>query len=421
MSDTEELERLLAALPSIPVRRHPMGVAPPAERSIRDGHPWVYDTSILRGADSGQAGDLGVVFDRKDRFLAIGLIDPASPIRLRVLHRGTPAKIDEAWFRGRIREAWEARSALRDPSRQPTDGYRLVNGESDGMPGLVADLYAGTLVLKLYTAAWIPHLPPVVAGLASACSFDRLVLRLNRSMRKAPEALHGLADGAVLMGRPLEGPVVFRENGIRFEAEPVEGQKTGFFLDQRDNRARVESLSRGRDVLNVFSYTGGFSVYAARGGARSVTSVDISRPAIEAVERNLSLNRGHPAVAACRHVGVADDAFEVLERMAREGRRFGVVILDPPMFAQSAAQVEPALRAYGRLARLGLSVLERDGILVQASCSNRVPADDFFRAIEEAAVQERRPLREVATTGHALDHPVRFEGGAYLKCLFARA
>lgn len=417
----EQLQALLETLPVPSTRRHALGVTPPAERSIRDGHPWVYGTSIQRGADLGKPGDLGVVFDRKDRFLAIGLIDPHSPIRLRVLHQGSSAKIDDDWFLGKVRGAWELRAPLRDPSRALTDGYRVVNGESDGLPGLVADLYADTLVLKLYSAAWIPHLRPVVAALAASVPFGRLVLRINRSMRKEPDALLGLDDGRILFGSPLEGPVVFHENGLRFEAEPVEGQKTGFFLDQRDNRARVEALSDGLDVLNVFSYTGGFSVYAARGGARSVVSVDLSRKAIDAASRNLSLNRTHPAVAACRHEGVADDAFAVLESFARQGRRFGLVILDPPMFAQSVAQVEPALRSYARLTQLGLSVLERGGILVQASCSNRVPADSFFRAIEDAAQERGRPLREVSFTGHALDHPVAFSEGAYLKCLFAKA
>lgn len=420
VSDIESLNRLLDSLPAPATRRHALGVAPPAERSIRDGHPWVYGTSLTRGADVGNAGDFGVVFDRKDRFLAIGLIDPLSPIRLRVLHQGTPVKIDAEWFLERVRAARDLRAPLADPARQPTDGYRLVNGESDGLPGLVVDRYAGTLVLKLYTAAWIPHLRVVVPALAEVCPHERLVLRLNRSMQKVPETLSGLSDGQILFGPPLDGPVVFRENGLRFEAEPVNGQKTGFFLDQRDNRARVETLSRGLDVLNVFSYTGGFSVYAARGGARTVTSVDLSRPAIDGVHRNLSLNRSYPAVAACRHEGVADDAFFVLQEMARKGRRFGLVILDPPMFAQSSAQVDQALHAYARLTRLGLAVLEPGGILVQASCSNRVPAEAFFDAVESTVRDQGRVPRDVVHTGHAIDHPVRFSEGAYLKCLFAR-
>jgi 23S rRNA (cytosine1962-C5)-methyltransferase len=403
-----------------PVRRQPVRVGPPAERAIRDGHPWVYDTSLAAPLKAPECGDFGVVFDRKERFLAIGLIDPTSPIRLRVLHQGSPCKIDDDWFRSKIGEASLQREPLRQ-ERLPTDGFRLINGESDGLPGLVVDRYAHTLVAKLYTAAWIPHLGAVAAALAACQPHERLVLRLNRSMRKFPETLHGLEDGQILYGPPLESPVVFSENGLRFEAEPVTGQKTGFFLDQRDNRARVGSRSAGRDVLNVFSYTGGFSVYAAAGGARSVTSVDLSRPAIEATDRNFALNRNLPAVARCQHRGLAVDAFEALETMAREGRRFGVVVLDPPMFAQSAAQVEPALRAYARLTHLGLSVLERGGTLVQASCSNRVPAESFFACVEDAARRAGRPLSHVETTGHALDHPVRFSDGQYLKCLFATA
>jgi 23S rRNA (cytosine1962-C5)-methyltransferase len=240
-------------------------------------------------------------------------------------------------------------------------------------------------------------------------------------MVRDPSLLHGLQDGQILFGPPLDGPVVFSENGLLFEAEPVAGQKTGFFLDQRDNRSRVEGSSRGREVLNVFSYTGGFSVYAARGGARSVTSVDLSAPAMAGCERNFALNLGNPGVCSCPHHPVVGDAFQVLSEMARAQRRFGLVILDPPMFAQSKAQVESALQAYQRLTRMGLAVLEPGGTLVQASCSARVPAEDFFSAVEESANQAGRPLREMQCTSHAVDHPARFLESSYLKCLFAVA
>ena len=414
---TEELQ----AISTLPSRRRALRVTPPAERSIREEHPWVYDSSISEAPEAISCGDFGVVFDRKDRFLAIGLLDPSSPIRLRILHQGSPAKIDTTWFRDRLREASGLREPLRSGRESPTDGFRLVNGESDGMPGFVVDRYAGTLVVKLYTAAWIPHLYEILPHLREIQPFERIVLRMNRSMQKDPTSLHGLQDGQILHGPELEGPVIFQENGIRFEAEPVSGQKTGFFLDQRDNRARVERISQGQDVLNVFSYTGGFSVYAARGGAATVTSVDISSQAIDAVGRNLSLNRGHRNIARCRHQGIAEDAFKVLESMAQSGRRFGVVILDPPMFAQSVAQVDQALRAYARLTHLGLSVLERGGTLVQASCSNRVSEEAFFQCVESAAHRAGRPLREVLHTGHGIDHPVAFADGSYLKCLFGKA
>jgi 23S rRNA (cytosine1962-C5)-methyltransferase len=419
VNDSSSIDSPTGLLPDLSPRRHALHVTPPAERSIRDGHPWVYDSSITDDTTHAGCGDLGVIFDRKDRFMAIGLLDPTSPIRVRVLHEGSSQKIDTIWFRDRLREASGRRESLRG-RETPTDGFRLVNGESDRFPGMVIDRYAGTLVIKLYTAGWIPHLRHILPHLQEVQPHERIVLRLNRSMRQHPENLHGLSDGQILSGTPLSGPVVFQENGVRFEAEPIDGQKTGFFLDQRDNRARVERISRGKDVLNVFSYTGGFSVYAARGGARTVTSVDISRQAIEATERNLALNRKSSEVARCKHRGIAQDAFEVLETFARDGRRFGVVVLDPPMFAQSAAQVDQALRSYARLTHLGLAVLEKGGTLVQASCSARVREDDFFRCVENAAIQAGRPLHDVLHAGHGIDHPTTFADSAYLKCLFAR-
>jgi 23S rRNA (cytosine1962-C5)-methyltransferase len=414
------LKGSLESIPGPSARRLAVRVTVPAERHLRDGHPWLYDTSIESGDGPAAPGDLAVVFDRKRRFLAAGLYDPTSPIRVRVLQAGESASIDREFFAGRIRAAASLRSPLRTGDARRTDGFRLINGESDLLPGLVVDRYADTLVAKLYTSAWIPRLAEILPALLEIEPAARLVLRLNRSMREHPDFLHGLSDGQVLHGPALEGPVVFSENGILFEAEPVGGQKTGFFLDQRDNRSRVESLARGLDVLNVFSYTGGFSVYSARGGARSVTSVDLSSPAIAATDRNLSLNRRDRAIAACPHRGIAGDAFEVLSAMAREGRRFGLVVLDPPMFAQSKAQVPAALAAYARLTRLGLSVLAPGGVLVQASCSNRVPAEEFFGTLHQAAMECGRPLREIERTGHALDHAARFPGAEYLKCLFAR-
>ena len=419
MSETN-FDKIAATLPVPNPKRVALRVLPQAERSIRAGHPWVYGTSIEDESHAGVPGDLGVVFDRKDRFMAVGIYDPTSPIKLRVLHQGEPVKIDAAWFAEHLAAAVAKRKILADQLQPLTNGYRLVNGESDGFPGLVADRYADTVVLKLYTPAWIPHLRQIVAGLRKAQPHKRLVLRLNRSMRKDPAFLHGLEDGQILHGPSLDAPVVFSENGLRFEAEPAVGQKTGFFLDQRENRSRVEHLTNGRTVLNVFSYTGAFSVYAARGGAVSVMSLDLSAPAMEAAERNWALNFSNPNVAACEHEAVVGDAFEVLDDMARGGRKFDVVILDPPMFAQSASQVQSALLSYQRLTRMGLDVLAFGGTLVQASCSNRVPAETFVEAVEIAARDYKRTLRDIRITGHGIDHPIAFEGGAYLKCIFGR-
>ena len=408
----------LSRVPGPSARHIALRVTAAAERALRQGHPWLFDRSVRQQSHSGRPGDLAVVFDRRRRFLAVGLYDPGSPIRVRVLQHREPAPIDQDWFRARLAAAAQRRALLREGD---TTGYRLIHGGNDGLPGLVVDRYGQTLVLKLYTPAWVPHLRDVLPALVDVAPAERLVLRLGRAAQAQPERLHGLSDGVVLCGPDLDGPVVFRENGLRFEADPVRGQKTGFFLDQRENRARVEALADDKRVLDAFAYTCGFSVYAARGGARAVVSLDVSRPALAASARNFALNRGHPAIAAAAHELLAEDAFEALDRLGRSGRRFDLAIVDPPAFAKEGAQVQQALSAYAQLTRLGLGVLRPGGTLVQASCSSRVDADAFFAAVNRAAADVGRPLREIERTGHPLDHPVGFPEGAYLKCLFATA
>lgn len=233
---------IITTLPKPTDRRIALHVSRDAERALRSGHPWLFDNSIERQSHPGKPGDLAVVFDQKRRFLAIGLYDPTSSLRLRVLQEGTPATIDQSWFHTRLTVAAQRRMPLLDGH---TTGYRLVHGENDGLPGLVIDRYAQTLVFKLYTPAWIPHLADLLPALLAVQPAQRLVLRLSRSLQKAPEHLYGLTDGMVLVGPPLVGPVLFLEHGLHFEADPIHGQKTGFFLDQRENRARVEGLAAG--------------------------------------------------------------------------------------------------------------------------------------------------------------------------------
>jgi 23S rRNA (cytosine1962-C5)-methyltransferase len=399
-----------------------MRVTREAERVLRRGHPWLFDQAIRQQSHEGAPGDLAVIFDRQRRFLAVGLYDPHASIRVRILQYGKPAAINRDWFEAKLAAAVQLRAPLRQQTPDTaTTGYRLVHGENDGLPGLVIDRYETTLVLKLYTPAWIPHLRDVCSALARVNPAEHLILRLSRAMLKQPQDRYGLSDGLILSGPGLDGPILFQENGLRFEVDPVCGQKTGFFLDQRDNRARVEKLASGKSVLNVFAYTGGFSVYAARGGARHIVSVDTSTPTLEAATRNLAHNRHIPDVAAASHESIAEDAFEVLARMKENNRRFDMVVIDPPAFAQKQTQVAQALSAYRRLTELGLGVLQPGGVLVQASCSSRVKAETFFKTINRAAMQAGRPLRELERTGHALDHPITFKEGAYLKCLFAVA
>jgi 23S rRNA (cytosine1962-C5)-methyltransferase len=403
----------LSQLPNPTTKRIAMRISAPAERALRLGHPWVFDQSITEQSHTGGPGELAVIFDDKRHFLAVGLYDPTSPIRVRVLQHRQSAAINAGWFQNKLAAATQLRVPL---ERTDTTGYRLVHGENDGLPGLVIDRYAETLVLKLYTPAWIPHLKEFCDALGQVSPAEHLILRLSRTLQKQAEFLHGLRDGMTLSLQTPPDLILFKENDLTFESDPIHGQKTGFFLDQRDNRARVEKLSKGKSVLNVFAYTGGFSVYAARGGAKKVVSVDISAPALEAAVRNMGHNK-----LTVPHETFAEDAFEVLAGMAAQKRIFDLVIIDPPMFAQNEKQIASALAAYRKLTGLGLGVLQTGGSLVQASCSSRVDADSFFESIQQSAREAGRKLTEIERTGHALDHPIGFKEGAYLKCLFAVA
>ncbi|MBI4023430.1 MAG: class I SAM-dependent methyltransferase [Verrucomicrobia bacterium] len=386
-----------------------------AETIIRSGHPWLFADSIRHQNRDGQLDDLAVIFDRNDKFLAIGLFDPESPIRVRVLHTGKPMMIDATWWQERLRQTLARREGLFDAQ---TNGYRCIHGESDGWPGLVLDRYDTTFVLKLYTAAWLPRLDEVVDNIRATLHPQRLVLRLSRNIQPlATEQFHR-DDGQLLLGEKPEGPVTFLESGLRFEADVLQGQKTGFFLDQRENRRCVESLARGRDVLNAFSFSGGFSLYAARGGAKAVTDLDISEHALAGAQRNFALNQAVPGVAACRHDWVRADAFDWLA--AKPVRKFGLIVLDPPSLAKREAERERAIGAYRQLNADGLRWLAPGGVLVAASCSAHVSIEEFFGAVRQAARETARPFTEWQTTAHAPDHPATFPEARYLKAIYLR-
>jgi 23S rRNA (cytosine1962-C5)-methyltransferase len=399
-----------------------------AESIIRAKHPWLFEDSIRKLNREGRAGDLAVIYDRKDAFLGIGLYDPDSPIRVRMLHAGKPCKLDDAWWSEHLRQALARREGMCDAQ---TTGCRLIHGESDGWPGLVVDRYDTTLVLKLYTAAWLPRWRDVAGKLWLSQQPERLVLRLSRNMQDKAEKDFGVRDGQVMKWEPdgtarvdaawlkeTSGTVLFQESGIRFEANVVSGQKTGFFLDQRENRRRVGALSAGRDVLNAFSFSGGFSLYAAQGGAKSVTDLDISAHALASAGRNYALNQSLPGVAQCMHETVQGDAFAWLANESQ--RKFDLIVLDPPSLAKRETEREGAIAAYGALALSGMRLLRPGGVLVAASCSAHVTAVEFFHAVRRAAKESGRRFEELDTTGHPPDHPATFKEGLYLKCIYLR-
>lgn len=396
-------------------QRLKLRVKPAAETAIRGGHPWVYGDAVLQQSRAGQPGEIAIVYDRKDRFLALGLFDPESPIRFRVLHMGNPSPINNSWWIQRLEVALSRRKSLFD--RPVTDGFRLIYGESDGWPGMVLDKYATTLVLKLYTGAWFVRLPLIVNLLTKRLEPARLVLRLSRNIQEAATTHGGWTDGQTLFGTAPTGPVVFQENGLRFEAEVIRGQKTGFFLDQRENRQRLRKLASGKRVLNTFSFSGGFSLYAADGRAQSVTDVDISRHALESGARNFALNADNPQIRDCQRRAVKADVFDWLKT---ERERYDVVVIDPPSLARREPERAGAIESYYRLAGLGIARLAPDGVLAACSCSAHVSTQEFLDAVRRALQHSGRSWEEIEVCGHPADHHATFKEAEYLKAIWLR-
>ena len=391
-------------------KRLAVRVTKDALKHVRRGHPWVFDASITSVSHDGAPGDLAVIFDDRRNFVAIGLWDPASPIRIRVLHHGRPLTIDDSFWRSRFALAAERRRSLLDD--EAVTGCRLVHGENDGLPGLVIDRYGDVCVVKLYSGAWFAHLTAVVDAIRSCWEPASVVLRLARTLQDTTPS--GYHDGAVIAGEAPPAPTPFLEAGAAMSADPIGGQKTGYFLDQRANRLLVGAHAADARVLDVFCCHGGFSVHAAIGGARQVHSVDLSPHATEAARRHVAGN------APVEHRITTGDAFQVMEALTAQEQRYDVVVVDPPSFASRSSAVPGALRAYARLTHLALGLVEPGGVLFQASCSSRVDRSRFEATIEAAAERAARHLDIEARPDHDLDHPIGFPEGAYLKAVLAR-
>ncbi len=392
-------------------------------RHLRAGHPWVFRKAIEKAPPGLAPGAIVDVVDG-GRFVARGYFDPHSAIAVRILTREAAEEVDEAFFRRRVARA----AAMRAELLSGTTGYRLVHGESDGLPGVVVDRYGRFAVLKLYSAGLRPWREAIVEAVRAA----------GGGLPGAGETGGPLAgvfgrdeiprdeedDAAAPQGRTLWGEdpperIEIEEHGMRLLVDVRRGQKTGLFLDQRENRRRVRELARGRaEALDCFSYSGGFSVAAALGGVGHVVSVDVDPDAVDLARENFRQNGLDPA----DHAFAVEDAFELLARYRREGRRFDLVICDPPAFAKSQRAVEAALAGYASLNRAALSVVAPGGILVTASCSARVSAEQFFDAVREAALKLRIELQLVEERRQPPDHPIspQFREGRYLTCLVYR-
>jgi 23S rRNA (cytosine1962-C5)-methyltransferase len=509
----------LPAIDEKPRAVHPVRVNRTVVKLLRKGSPLVFDSSVVNAESLSKrdmrAGDFAAVFDAKSRKLVgSGLLepDPGSTIRVRMLHMGNSDPINAtnaaSMWRSKVRVATQRRRDANLPTPGVTDGFRLVAGEFDGMSGLVIDRFGSMLVLKVYSTVWFPHLSDIVAAAIAEVEVPvrDVYLRLARSIG-ADAARVGLRDGArntirhsgsdekeaeassvktsetttktTTVSSAATTTFEFLENGLHFEVDPVRGHKTGFYLDQRDNRRRVRSLVelyKCEKVLNICAYSGGFSVAAAAGGASLVESLDVSALALAAADRNFGLNFSsaddagvhkreagldwkrsfyHTPNGVVCHTLRHGDAFEQLRAMLAANKSaapgalpfdFDMIIVDPPSFAKSAAETAKALQAYRRLNEYAVRLLRpRGGILVTCSCSSRVTAGEFYSTVNRAAAGAASRLELIdpdddsATndtlaqsasalkghTGHAVDHSdtsgdVHYPHGEYLKAMFCQ-
>jgi 23S rRNA (cytosine1962-C5)-methyltransferase len=378
------------------------------ERSLLRRHPWVFEGSIASGkADAGET----VRVDAADGgFLAWGACSPASAIRVRAWSFDQAERIDAAFYARRIARA----VAMRERLAIPSDACRLVHGEADGLPGLVVDRYGDTLSAQ-FLAAGAERWKPVIAdALLAATGCTRLYERSDASVR----GLEGLELATGWLRGEGETALTIREHGWRLTVDVAEGHKTGYYLDQRDNRRRFAELVRqfgSKRVLNCYSYTGGFSVAALAGGAEQVTSVDSSGPALERAAAHVALNGFDPA----RHEALDADVNATLRRLLDAGQRFDAIVLDPPKFAPTAAHAERAARAYKDINRLALLLLEPGGLLLTFSCSGGVDASLFHKIVAGAGLDAGVDGYLLERLEAAPDHPttINFPEGEYLKGL----
>lgn len=382
------------------------------EQSVVKGHPWVFSNSIVKINDDAKTGDLAIVFSKnKNKVIGIGLYDAKSPIRIKMIHNAqTKAVINHEFFKQKIETAYQKREEL---LKTKTNSYRLLFGENDGFPGLIADVYNKVLVVKLYSEIWLPYLQWILQSLQNVSNSETIVLRLSRQLENSNH--HNFTDGEVIFGTLKNEVVEFIEHGVKFSANVLKGHKTGYFLDHRDNRRRVGEWSKGKTMLDVFSYAGGFSVHALANGATEVTSLDISKQALDVAIENGRLN-DYSGI----HKTIVCDAFVEIENLINQKKTFDVVVIDPPSFAKQQSEIELAKKKYKQLAELGEKLTAKQGLLVLASCSSRVTAQSFFDLNQSVLNAQGRLFETILKTNHDIDHPVAFPEGAYLKCVYYR-
>jgi 23S rRNA (cytosine1962-C5)-methyltransferase len=384
------------------------------EDRIRLGHPWVFDNEIGRYQGECPTGSTVEVFTKDGQFLGRGIINRNSKISVRLFTRKKDEEIDEAFFARRIASALDTRYRF----YAKRDSYRLVFAESDLVPGLIVDRFADVsgkvfLSVQFLTLAVDTHRDEIVKALRDTVAPDGIFERSDVHVR----GLEGIEERKGWIGPEFDPVITIRENGINLRVDLENGQKTGYFLDQKDNRMLVANLSKGMSVLDTFTHTGAFGLNAWKGGASSVESVDISEDAVRTVNENIALNGAAPAMTA-----IAADVFDLLKEREREGKKYDLIVLDPPAFTKSAKMIEKAYGGYKEINLRAMKILNPGGFLVTCSCSHFFTADHFYRMIQNAAMDAHKTVQILEKRGPGADHPTLagYPESDYLKCAVLR-
>lgn len=359
---------------------------------IVKGHPWIFSNELGDSEGEYQPGDIVEVYSYNGSFVGKGYINPESQIRIRLLTRDKNEEINDDFFYNRIKEAWEYRKSI-----GYVENCRLIFGEADQIPALIIDKFNDYFVIQTLALGTDIWKPAIVAALQKIFKPKGIYERNDVPVRE----VEGLPQQKGFLSEPFDTNIIINENGLKFHVDIENGQKTGYFLDQQDNRRTIEHIVKGADVLEAFCYTGTFSMHAAHYGAKKVLGLDISDKAVATATANAKLN-GFEDI--CRFEAV--NAFDVLKTWAKEGKKYDVVMLDPPAFTKSRANIEKAITGYKEINLRGMKLVKPGGFLVTASCTNLVPPDLFLKTIDMAAKDARRLLRQVTWQTQASDHPI---------------
>lgn len=375
---------------------------------VVNGHPWIFNNEVEKIDGEATGGDIVEVFTHDKKFVGKGYINPKSQILVRLLTRKRSDEINEQYFFNRINECWNYRKKI-----GYTENCRLVFGEADSLPQLIIDKFNDYFVIQTLALGIDVWKPAIVKALNKIFSPKGIYERNDVPVRE----LEGLPQQKGFLSAPFDTKIVINENGLKFHVDIENGQKTGYFLDQQNNRRAIQHIVKDAEVLGAFTYTGTFEVHAACYGAKSVLGLDISENAVLQARRNAELNGVHDNC----HFEVAN-AFDVLKQWGKEGKQYDVVMLDPPAFTKSRETIQKAITGYKEINLRGMKLVKPGGFLVTSSCTNLVNPDLFLQIIDMAAKDARRRLRQVAFQKQAADHPIirGMENTEYLKFLIVQ-